>query len=416
MRVIPPVFSDPDYFVHFSIQIKGVSHYVFFRSLGSTELKGNLEAYLSCAVLPCMKAGGGVLVTEGKIDKKFLIGLEKIQNIYCTWNNSFKRITTKGEHREHREPGELSGKRVAMFFSGGLNSFYTLLKNRDIITDLIFVHGLDIKLPNMKLREKVAAKIHEIASHFKKNVIEIETNVRESLDVFAEWEGMSQGAALASIGHLLSSEFRKVYIPAALAHSNMVPWGCHPQVDPHWGSSSLEFISDGAEVTRMKKVAYVSKNDSALQYIRVCSSNLDSRYNCCRCEKCVQTMIGLKIQNALEGCATFKKEICLEDVRRINAALGLSRSRAQINFNELEKAPDNEELKCALKEVLERPEWINIIELTSARIWVKIKEWRLRKVKIFLQRTLKRILPVRLHIYLRRFYLRVMSKYRIQIY
>ena len=402
MRIIPPVFNDPDYYVNFRVQIGANSHYVFFRSLGNTKLQGNLEAYLSCAVLPCMKAGGGMLAADGEASKKFLFGLEKIQDIYRAWDKHFKHITITGEHRE---PEKLSGKRVGVFFSGGINSFYTLIKNQDSITDLIFVHGLDIELPNIKLREIVAAKIHEIASHFGKNVIEIETNVREDLNVFAKWEGKSQGAALASTGHFLSSEFSKIYIPAALTHANMVPWGCHPLVDPHWSSSSLEFASDGVEATRMEKIAFVSKNDKALQYIRVCCSNVDSQYNCCRCEKCVLTMVGMTIHNKLERCASFEKGICLKDIYRINTMVGLSRVRARINLDELEKTSGNKELKRALEKVLKRPKLVNKTKLLRGEI--KDGLLRVRKLGLLgpLKFTLKVILPAPWVSFLRRVYL-----------
>src|SRR5574337_867736 len=48
-----------------------------------------------------------------------------------------------------------TGRKVAVFFSGGLDSFYTLLKRRNEIDSLVFIHGFDIPLENVALREQV---------------------------------------------------------------------------------------------------------------------------------------------------------------------------------------------------------------------------------------------------------------------
>ena len=396
MRIIAPAHSEQVHQLKFGVQIKNVRRDVFFRSICNTKLQGNFEAYLSGVILPCMKAGGGTLFAEGEVSKKFLRGLEVIQDIHHSWDTKLEQVAVKCESSATKEP--IKKGRVGAFFSGGLDSFYTLLKRQDTITDLIFVHGTDIKLDDTKLREAAATKIHEVALHFGKNLIEIETNISPFLASFGiPWGGKGHGAALATIAHILSLNLREIYIPSTLSYAQMIPWGSHPLMDPLWSSESLEFIHDGAEATRLDKVALVSKNTMALNCLRVCWQNVNSCYNCCKCEKCVQTMISLKIHNALDRCTTFNNEICIKDVYGINLKYGLpTRMHVQANLAALEKTQGNEELKRAQRRILNRPEWVNKFKDRIS----EIKDMRKKPKKMVLA-ILRIILPALLVNYLR---------------
>ena len=395
MRIIASTQGDEAHQIRFGVQIGGSWRDVFFRSLCNTKLQGNFEAYLSCAILPCMKAGG-TLIAEGEVSKKFLSGLEMIQDIHSSWDTSLKRVVIKGESLRTEEP--LKKERVGAFFSGGLDSFYTLLKKEETITDLIFIHGTDIKLDDTKLRMTAAKKNREVALHFSKNLIEIETNILPFLaSCGVPWGKKGHGAALATVAHLLSSNLRKIYIPSTLSYAQMLPWGSHPLLDPFWSSDSLELIHNGAEATRLEKVALVSKNEKALNYLRVCLRSVNSCYNCCKCEKCVQTMISLKIHNALERCTTFNNEICIKDVYRTNLRHGSPPYiHARANLAALERTPGNEKLKKALRRIIKRPEWVN-------KFYEKVSEIKgmRKKPKLMTLVILKMILPAFLVNYLR---------------
>lgn len=346
--------SEPSPLVEVEFQITDKRFKIYFKSDGNTFLFGNTEAFLACALLPSMKMGGGQILTKGEVSHKFLSSLSTIQDIYSTWQPSFKRAEIIAIPTRPNTPS--SQKRVGAFFTGGVDSFYTFLKHHDEITDLIFAHGLDIKLKDTVLREKVSKKIHEIASEFGKNVIEIETNALELFDYYVNWGKLGHGAALAAIGHLLSSSFHRIYIPSSYTYSHLFPWGSHPILDPLWSSETLEFIHDGCEATRVEKVALLSKYDIALQSLRVCWTNPDSVYNCGKCEKCIRTMINLKINNALSRCTTFTEELDIKQVRKIVANTEGTRAFIQENLDALDKSNDDEKLRKALIYVLNKPE------------------------------------------------------------
>lgn len=363
--------QDPS-LIEVEFQIADKNFKIYFKNNGNTLLSGNTEAFIACCLLPCMKMGGGKIAVSGNVSTKFISALSTIQDIYCVWEPSFNRIEVIDSTYEATVP--LPQKRVGAFFTGGVDSFYTFLKHQEEITDLIFVHGLDIQLEDTLLREKTSDMIHKVATEYGKNVIEIETNIRELLNFYVDWGKLGHGPALAAIGHLLSPTFYRIYIPSSYTYSNLFPWGSHPILDPLWSSDSLEFIHDGCEATRVNKVALIAKHEIALHSLRVCWTNPDSIYNCGKCEKCIRTMINLKINNALDKSTTFNEQLNINQVKKIVAHSVGTRAFIQENLDVLEKNQNDKELIKALKYVLNKPE-TPYLKRFRRKIRAAVKEW-----------------------------------------
>ena len=325
---------------------------IYFRTHDDAVITANPEAFVSCALLPCMKSGGGDLAIEGEISAKYLSSLPVIQDIFCKWDASLQRVRVTNAVPVARTGP--TGRRVGAFFSGGVDSFYTLLKHQAEITDLIFI---DMRLDDPVLREKISARIRRVAAAFGKNVIAIETNVRELIRPYVKWGPLGHGSVLAAIGHLLSPSFRRIYIPTSLTYAHLPPWGSHPVLDHLWSTELLEFVHDGCEANRVEKVGRLSDCDIALENLRVCWKNHDASYNCGRCEKCLRTMINLKVHNALDLCTTFDQELDIRRVSRISVKKRATRVLMQQNLDALNQSQGNEELKGALRQSLNRPLW-----------------------------------------------------------
>jgi hypothetical protein len=82
-------------------------------------------------------------------------------------------------------------------------------------------------------------------------------------------------------------------------------WGTHPGLDPLWSTETLEFVHDSALRGRLPKIALVATNPVARRTLRVCWHNPDDAYNCGRCEKCLRTMAGLVLHEALDQVETL---------------------------------------------------------------------------------------------------------------
>ena len=300
------------------------SSYRIFIESKSADLKISSESILSAALLPSMTTDEDI-VSDIPTCPKFLFTLRNsIQGIFNFWDSAhFHKIQIIAPVDKYSKNSILNGK-SACFFTGGVDSFYTLLKNKNEITDIIFVHGFDIKLEHEKLRNEVSESLRSIASSLSLNLVEIKTNLRDYLDNFVSWK-FSHGAALSFIGHFLSDKYDRIFIASSYTYSmeDSFPWGSHPFLDHFWGGERLEFTLHGCETNRPDKIKFISSNEIALKYLRVCwensfdEENLVNQYNCGKCEKCVRTMLGLFIENKLDECKTFKNHLTSKLIRKL---------------------------------------------------------------------------------------------------
>jgi len=343
------------------LQIGPKNHHIYFRS-DNAILTENTEAFLAFALLPCMKKGGA-LVANGRVSQRFLEAIRTILDIYCAWDTSLHRVEIKNVIPVVRD--QAKGNRIGVFFSGGVDSFYTFLKHRDEITDLIFVHGFDKVLDeDPSLRRRMSETLYKISSRFGKRVIEIETNLRSFLDPYVPWATLAHGAALAGIGHLLFPFFSRIYIAATHTYADLFLWGSHPLLDPLWSTETLEFIHDGCEATRIDKVGLLSEFDVALQSLLVCWEHHNGAFNCGQCEKCLRTMINLYVVGALDRCTTFDTALDIKRVSKLIVRDQNTRAFVEENLKALESRQGDQALYNALHKVLNRPRWqIRIIKM-----------------------------------------------------
>jgi hypothetical protein len=292
------------------------------------------------------------ILADGTVSRRLANALPTIMSIFRTWEPALHAVEIHGAVPA-RETPQAEG-RVGTFFTGGVDSFYTFLKHHDEITDLIYVHGFDVGLDVPALYHKVSVAIEKVAAEFNKRFIRIESNLGTLLNAYVDWGPLGHGAALATIGHLLSADFRLLYIPATHTYADMYPWGSHPLLDPLWSSDVLEFKHDGCEATRVQKVKFISEFDVALRNLRVCIANPDLVYNCGQCEKCLRTMINLHLAGALERCTTFKGPIRLDLLRRIRVYDDNTRSFVLENLAAIGNDASNRDLRRALRAIMRR--------------------------------------------------------------
>ena len=253
-------------------------------------------------------------------------------------------VTTR---RRRRTPWRGPRRGTACFFSGGVDSFYTVLTRRAELTHLIFVHGFDMPLDS-DLREPAARVAREVAAAFGLELIEVETDVRHLIDRYVSWE-LCHGAALASVGLLFQERLRRILIPSTHSYADLTAWGSHPLLDPLWSTELTEFVHDGAHATRVEKCFALADSEIALRHLRVCWENRDGRYNCGECEKCLRTMIGLEAAGVLERCLTLPYPIDTEAVAAMTLGGGNKRAYATQNLAALEQSGDHSDLRAALR-------------------------------------------------------------------
>jgi hypothetical protein len=342
------VFEDE---VRFRFQVGDGPRNVFFRA-DQTALTRNSEAYVSAALLPAMQEGTD-LEPPNTLDPLFAENCQTIQDIYSTWYDNAEPISINADTSSSSDTYEGQEGRTATFFTGGVDSFYTLLKHKKMIDALVYVHGFDVDLEDETLRHQVSEMVRTVGEELGKEVIEIETNLRAFSSNFASW-GRYHGGALAAVGHTLANQISTIFIPSSYTYADLEPWGSHPLLDPLWGSDTSTFIHDGCEATRVEKCKKISNSEVALESLRTCWRNPGSVYNCGECNKCIRTKVNLYSVGALEECQTFKANINLGKVRRSHVS-GHTRVFVKENVSYLKNKDGNKELIKALESSLKPP-------------------------------------------------------------
>jgi len=336
-----------------SLQIDG-QDYEISHKVSQGPVSNTADALLAAGLIPAMKVEGDLRI-EGSVSPKLLRATDTIQDIIKSWFPAYNSISVYAEGSNRVESNDQ--RKVGSFFSGGMDAFYTLLKHRDEITTIIFIHGFDIPLDNNTLRERASKSVKEVAAEFGKVLIEVETNLPECLAKVSSWftpaGGFAHGAVMASIALLLSPQLKKVFIPSSNPYHSLDPWGSHILLDPLWSTEDVSIVHDGCEAARVKKASLIAQSDIALNNLRVCF-NPEELLNCGQCEKCLRTMIALHIANVLPRSRSFPKEIDTERVSNLSVenATAAATLRQLIDF--LGTTPKDLLIKEALQACISR--------------------------------------------------------------
>lgn len=210
---------------------------------------------------------------------------------------------------------ETPATRTAAFFSGGVDSFFTLLRRDDpgtdpgdTIDDLIYVWGFDLAIDQHEEFAEISGHLRTIAAAVKKDLLFACTNLRRtragrSLD----WRQVHHGCGLASAAHLLEGRWLRVLISATHTYHVLGPLGSHPLIDPLFSSGSIAVVHDGAAWKRTEKTERVAGSPECRRFLRVCWKT--GRGNCCRCEKCYRTMATLDALGCLDQFESFDQKL-----------------------------------------------------------------------------------------------------------
>ena len=297
--------------------VDGASRPLFFRSDGA-RLTWREEALVLSGLLSAM-AHSATIECQRPLDPAFLTNIGRAQKILGDWIPTLRRCDIQDTGPRDNGTGRLPAeqlsprRRVISFFSGGVDSFHTLLQNSETISTLVFVAGFSPTLQQAERCELAIASLRKVAAAFGKEFIVVTTNLRNVIEAtippstqLSPWE-MAHGTALATVAHLVAEEGSSVLIPASFCHQEAImPWGSHPLLDPLWSSSRVRVVSDGYWANRVDKCACVAQNQMALDNLIVCYQRRSVQpLNCGCCDKCILTMIGLLACGALERTPVF---------------------------------------------------------------------------------------------------------------
>jgi hypothetical protein len=296
--------------------------------------------------------GEADLDIRAPVSEQILLAAERVQSVESAWHPDWRIAKLDAALTKDNVQSSSSAGAVGVFFSGGVDSFYTLQKHRQEITHLIFVTGFDLPLRRAAFRELVTRELRRTADEIALPLVEVDTNLREFSDALSfSWEEQ-HGAALAAVAHFLAPAFEKIYIPSTYALPFLAPYGSHPGLDPLWTSKSLELIHDGIEATRFDKIGALCSWDVAVRNLRVCFRLVEGKYNCCACKKCLWTMAILRAHGALDRARSFHLPLDLGKLSNAAADRTEQRFRFIQAIAKVEQRGDDPELVDALRKAL----------------------------------------------------------------
>lgn len=277
--------------------------------------------FASTLLVPAMYLGKNLIV-EGSISKSVYDGMHKIMEVMLDWNIGMKKIKITADNIAE---DNLNPQKVASFFSGGIDSFYTYLTHKndtiDPIDYFILIRGTDINLRNKELWDATLQNTKNIAEVANVELIEVESNIQSLLESFVS-PIYTHGGTLASFALCLRRGLKKVYIPASISEKEMdLPWGSHPKIDKYWSSGKTVFEHDGIAGRLEKIERQIIHSPLAMKYLRVCFMNTKDSYNCGRCEKCTHTMMGLHTAGKLKDAETFPDDF---DIKKLTHFVSIS--------------------------------------------------------------------------------------------
>jgi hypothetical protein len=278
-------------------------------------------------LLPLAATLGQKLRLCAPVDPRLAENAPRIMKTWTTWyRKRFPNLRAVPIEAEvESEPPVPVARETGAFFSGGIDSFYTVLSNLERedreqfpkIDRLLWVGGFDLPIESpqeefVRLRARLSAAARDLGLGF----LDVRTNLRATRSREAHWGNLSHGCALAGVGLALERRFETLYIAATHDRGGIRPWGSHPETDPLLSTRSTRFVHDGLGVRRGDKAERISRSDVALRSLHVCYRS-GSADNCCDCRKCLLAMLTLDVFGVLSRCSVFPRPLDLERVRRV---------------------------------------------------------------------------------------------------
>src|SRR5215471_2275466 len=284
-----------------------VQPYLAFPREIESFVAGTADAFVPMLLVPCLEKGEPLEIVPA-ISRRLAHRVPRIMDVLLALFPNFHRISVKLNVRE--ESPQPPGDAVATLFSGGVDSFYTLLKGStgtdpDLRpTHLFFMRGLEQPLDQSSGANATRDIVQEIANQTGVGLLWGETNLRLLFGL--NYELYYHASALIGSALALSRGMKRLLVPSTFSYGQLIPWGSHPLLDELWSVESMDVIHHGAEARRVDKIAMLARDHrSTFRHLRVCLKNQAGPGNCGRCQKCARTMMALEVVGALADALTF---------------------------------------------------------------------------------------------------------------
>lgn len=241
------------------------------------------------------------------VDALLLENVRGVMKIWKEWYPELYSVEIRCPVNGYAEP---KSTRTATFFSGGVDSYFSIARRMPQnphgipavgkVDDLLTVWGFDVGVSDEAQFRPLVGMLSESAQRLALNHIIVRTNLREVMPIYRkQWGPLTHGAGLAFIGLMLERRYGEIVLGSTYPYGVLSPWGSHPLVDPLFSTSGVTIVHDGAAMTRIGKTELAARLPETRRSLHVCQAA--GLHNCSRCEKCYRTMIALDILGLKEA-------------------------------------------------------------------------------------------------------------------
>jgi hypothetical protein len=256
--------------------------------------------FLPPALHWCMRRGESLTI-DGPVSPRVLERLDEIQGVMTSlFPGKVRPVEVEAQAQEPPPGADITG----CCFSRGVDSWHTILSALDERgngaappTHLVFSPGHVAKsFSAAQLQQKIDA-VRSVAGELGLGFVEIDTNVKRTI----------KGPILVST--VLGLGARRCLIPSGVMQAVLRAKMTHPTLDYRFSTEQAEIVHYGS-AGRQAKMESIAASPLALRWIDVCKDDHPATdLNCGNCEKCLRTMIGLRVLGALDDCPAFARDL-----------------------------------------------------------------------------------------------------------
>lgn len=279
-----------------------------------------------------------------KLDETCLMFLKKLRKVFKTHHPNFSNL---GDiYVQKIKANKFNNKQSALFFSGGLDSLYSYVRNKDQNPILVTLLGVDsfnrlnkdnndLKNLAQKFSEQDGIKIHFIRSMLSNNYHNEIINARMLERDFKVkwWEDVAGGfRALGLVAPLTVDWIGRILYASTFPKNHRT---AHHQAQHFLASndfswSDVDVVYDG-DLSRQEKIHFLRNTPHYFKNLFVCLSPIQSPNpkNCGGCVKCWRTITGLILEGIDPNECNFHiKNNVLDEIKEMfNACPFLFRYR-----------------------------------------------------------------------------------------
>ena len=284
------------------------------------EVTDSADPFLVGLIFRAMTLGLPLHV-HGRVSPTLLAGLDEFMAIFSAWHpRELHALPITADDEREPDPPTRPDEAI-MGFTGGLDSCHTagrhttgrIGRRRVGLTAGLFGLGIDLHLEKDRDWSLASAGVRRMLDSVDMQMF----TLRTSFHRLAQRPRRAFGAAVLSGLLLFQRRFGTALIASGCDYSRYTtPEPTSPLTDRLLSTGACRVVHDGAECGRPAKAREIADWTEALADLRVCFRYIQDGGNCCRCEKCIRTILDFRVAG-LPRPAAFPQDVTDQQIASI---------------------------------------------------------------------------------------------------